>query len=297
MRKVMMAVGAVAALLGVATSATARDTTPLEPSSKWVLDYADERCTLARSFGTGDDSITLRIDSYGSWNNFNTVLTGPLLPRTLTTFGSVRVAFPGDSERRDAIYAVKGQLGTATAYTFYLYVGPNNPADKGRKLFDDERRRRDHERGKPRPEYDRQVDSITFEFDRVSRLTLHVENMAAPLAALRSCVDDLYKSWGMNAEVQKSLSREARPLPQTILQLQNHFPVSKLSGPNAYVRVRIMVDATGQAKSCIMQGENVDPTFEKAVCSNLTGRFEPALDKDGHPVESMFSNAVIFLTD
>src|SRR4051794_32693584 len=36
--------------------ALAADAIRVEPTSQWVLDYADEHCTLARAFGSGDSA-------------------------------------------------------------------------------------------------------------------------------------------------------------------------------------------------------------------------------------------------
>jgi hypothetical protein len=294
MRSVLVA--GIAALSVGSISAMARDARILEPSSKWVLDYAPERCTLARSFGSDDESMTFQIISYGDWNNFHTMISGPLVPRPVRPGGKVRIAFSGDKQKRDPIFALEGSTGTSSAASFDLYFGPFKPLPKGLRLMDHEQQQRFLELARPEPEVDKQVDSLTLELDHGTPTELHVENMAAPLAALRKCVDDLYNSWGMDAEVQRNLSRLPRPLPQTLHNVENHYPASQqLAQNNGYVRVRLLIDADGQPKSCVMQVEPVDEAFKKAVCDNLSGRFEPALDKDGHPVESMYFTAVIYL--
>ncbi|WP_277600636.1 hypothetical protein [Altericroceibacterium xinjiangense] len=35
--------------------------------------------------------------------------------------------------------------------------------------------------------------------------------------------------------------------------------------------------------------------FRKAVCTSLSGAFEPALDRDGTPVASMYHTSIIYL--
>jgi hypothetical protein len=285
------------ALIATSATASAREAQRVEPNSKWVLDYAPERCVLARAFGTGDQSVTLQIISYGDWNGFHTVLTGPLVPHPMQPGGSVRVNFPGDKQERDPVYALEGSFGTESAAAFDLYFGPNKPSTKGLRLMDHERWQLALEDDQPKPDFDRQVDTIGFELDHGFKVTLHVESMAAPLAALRKCVDDLYRSWGIDPEVQKNLSRPPRPLSTTVSKVQNHFPASELDGANGYVRVRLLVDASGQAKSCVVQAGGVDEAYQKAACDNLTGRFEPALDKNGQPVSSMYYNAVVYFIE
>ena len=196
------------------------------------------------------------------------------MPRALAAYGSVRIAFPVDSQKRDLVWALKGSTNTTSAVSFPVQFGAYNPWYKGRRLLDDDRMRLALEHDRPSPEFDRQVEGITLDFDNTAPIYLHLQNMAAPLAALRECVDDLYKSWVLDPQAQKSLSRRAKPLPTTIAELQRHYPAAQEGKQkNAYVRVRLKIDSTGQATACTMQAEPVDEAFRKAVCSHLTGAF------------------------
>lgn len=67
-------------LLAGAPAQAAREAKVLEPSSAWTLDYGDERCSLIRTFGTGDDSLKLQIDTYGSPTDFRILLAGRPVP-------------------------------------------------------------------------------------------------------------------------------------------------------------------------------------------------------------------------
>jgi TonB family protein len=211
-------------------------------------------------------------------------------------YGSVRIAFPPDTEKRDPVFVLKGTANAESAVSFDTYFGPYDPRDKGRRLIGDDRERVSLERDRPEPQFDAQINSITLNFDNAAPMTLHVENMAAPLAALRACVDDLFKSWGLDPAVQKTLSRRAKPLPLTVAELQRHYPANELGkGTNARVRVRIKIDPSGQPTSCVVETKSTDEVFRKTVCDHLKGGFEPALDKDGRAVESVFFTAVNFL--
>jgi hypothetical protein len=296
MRPRTVVAGVVAGLAATPNPAWARDPLRVEPASQWVLDYADEHCSLARTFGSGDTAATLRISSYGSWNSFETFLTGPLVPHAIAPYGSVRIAFPSDSEQRDLVWALKGTAGDTSAVSFPIYFGPYNPWYKGRQLHDEDKARLTLEQDRPYPEFDRKTDGITLDFDNAPPIYLHLQDMAAPLAALRACVDDLYKSWKLDPTVQKALSRRAKPLPLTVAEIQRHYPVAQLGKQkNGYVRVRLKLDATGQPTACAIQDEPADEAFRKATCDHLTGDFDPALDKDGHPVETVYFTSIVFL--
>jgi hypothetical protein len=72
------------------------------------------------------------------------------------------------------------------------------------------------------------------------------------------------------------------------------YPVGmQLRGLDAYVPVRLSIDASGNATNCVIQQASIDAASQ-AVCKNLVGKFEPALDKDGHPVPSIFNTGVMY---
>ena len=64
---------------------------------------------------------------------------------------------------------------------------------------------------------------------------------------------------------------------------------------NAFVPVRVMVDAEGDVSDCVVQSEGIDEAFTDAVCDGLARGYEPALDAHGSPVASVFPTSVIYL--
>ena len=88
------------------------------------------------------------------------------------------------------------------------------------------------------------------------------------------------------------------PKRSTIRRVQGWFPFTELArGTPAFVSVRVMVDSSGRVTDCIVQSEGVDESFTNAVCKGLARGYEPALDADGHPVASVYSNSVIYLSN
>jgi len=303
MRRAFISVTLLATLATGITAAWSRPPEPrrLEPTSKWVLDYANERCTLLRNFGQGDKAVLLRMDSFGSRGNFRVTLSGKDVPRSSTPDSRGSFYFPGDRDSGEA-RMLHGTLGKdqVPAVSFNLDFWPKPaPSDAQiEKLSPDKRALIGAAIETPHPEFERAVDLIGVRFGQGLRIELHTGSMGEPLAAMRTCIDDLYKSWGVDPAQQKALSALAVPLPKTVKHVQNEYPLHQLaSGANAYVPVRLMVDASGQATSCVVQSADVDADFKHAVCANLQGSFKPALDGDGKPVPSMFHTAVIYLVN
>jgi hypothetical protein len=150
---------------------------------------------------------------------------------------------------------------------------------------------------RPEPDYDATVTSLSIRV-RGTTMVLHTGSMARPLVAMRACIDDLYKSWGMDPAQQKTLFRDASPARSTVNHVKAVYPTRALfNGTNAYVPVRLAIDTSGNATSCVVQAEGVDKLFSDAVCDNLQGKFRPALDSNGNPVASMYHTSVVYLVN
>jgi len=60
-------------------SAAAPAPSILKPSSKWQVDYAYERCRLARQFGEGKQTVFLMMDRFGPTDSFRLTISGHLV--------------------------------------------------------------------------------------------------------------------------------------------------------------------------------------------------------------------------
>jgi hypothetical protein len=132
----------------------------LSPTSKWDMDYGLERCSLARQFGSGDAAALLRIDSFGYWNEFRVLITGPAVPPFNTPAGSVFVTRTGDPEAVEAP-SLQGKAGDHPAVSFSLDFAPYVSRETLKRLNKEERDKRELEMYRPYPEYDAALDAST----------------------------------------------------------------------------------------------------------------------------------------
>jgi len=288
--------GAAALVSLVSQPASAAPTqVDLDPTSKWNVDYGIEQCSLMREFGSGTAAVHLQIDSFGSWNAFRVLLTGTAVPRLRDPAGIARVRRSPDPNP-SAADTLQGSAGAVSAISFNLNFIPYLAPGDEPHLDKDAKQKWRTERSRPNPGYDATVEWISVLPSTGANIVLHTGSMAKPLAALRSCVDDLYKSWGADPAQQSTLSREPSPTEATLRAITGEYPHRALiNGTNAYVPVRLMVDAAGRANSCVVQAEGIDKDFMTAVCDHLQGKFDPALDAEGKPVASIFHTYVIYL--
>lgn len=282
------------------TTAAAAKTRVLEPTSAWTVDYGDEKCSLLRDFGPLDDGLGLRIDSYGSLSSFQLSVVGNLVPRPELKIPvrQIDFALPSDAKPRE-MSALTGMIGDHRFLQFNVVFLPveasSEPPVRARDLDREALARAAAPRAAD-PQYEATVDSLVFELRRGQELRLNTGSMAPALRALRTCVDDLRESWGLDPDEQRAIARFPYPAPKSVKEVMGDFPRDlAMRGTNGFVPLRVMVSSTGAATACVVQLTAAPEAFREAACANLGSTFEPALGADGQPVDSFYQTSVVYL--
>lgn len=254
------------------------------------MHYADDSCLLGRSFGSDKNKIFLRIEKTAPKETFGVTLIGKPLgsgdgvttPITLT-FGPGGV--PDERER--------APIGTVT-------MGERMPLVivEGTSLY-----------GKPAetlleavgrgPEAEAKFTQLLVDRKGRADFVLQLGPMDKPMAALRTCTDDLVKGWGLDPAVQNTL--QTRPVPTESPGnwiRSGDYPRTALDGgKSAIIRFRLVIDAAGRVTGCSVPSATKGEVFEKVTCELLTkrARFTPALDAAGKPVASYYVNSVTWI--
>lgn len=271
----------------------------LQPASKWVLDYAEENCRLARKFGQGDQQVTVVLDQFEPDDYFRILLVGPLARtrhQTGPAGGTLRF---GPSEAEAEFTAERGTLGKQDALII-LNAHRIAPLTKAEEKARDSARRRGVRFDATPLGSAREAAVTWFEIRKgLSRhLVLNTGPMSEPMEALRTCSWDTIRHWGLNVQQQKTLSRKVslRTKPDSWLS-SSDYPASMLgAGYQGLVTVRMIVDANGNPTTCRVQRSTQPKEFDDVVCASVrrNARFEPALDAQGKPVPSYYVVTVRF---
>lgn len=287
---------AVLAIMAATLPAHARDAVQLTPNSDWVLDYADERCSLFRTFGTGRDELHLQIDSYGTYYNYYVTLAGNGVPRSQGANGTLSYRLTPDHQMRRDLPALLGQAGNRRTISITLDFGPHLSAEAWEGLDYAQLAELRNSREGVIAAFARQVDNMEVVLGRSNVVDLQLGAMGPPLDALHQCIDDLYRHWGVDPDIQNALARKPIPLPGTVEKIIRNYPRSMVGGGmSAVVPVRLMVAADGSTSQCVVQASNVEPQFEQAVCDGLADGFEPAIDQSGNAVTALFQTSVVYI--
>lgn len=269
----------------------------LLPTSNWHLDYADERCRLAREFGDGTSKAMVFFDKYGPGESFRMVIAGEAV-KTDVTEADIAVRF-GPVETTQPLFFLGGELAGSGALVFGGEIRIAGPTASESAAIKAKRR------GDPWIDLapiapDRYAAVRYVELGKPLRRPVQLEtgSLKSGFAALDKCVDDLVASWGVDIEKHKTLSRKATPSDNPgKWVVSSDYPIKMLqAGQPAFVDFRLNVGADGKPSGCKIQATTRPKEFDDAVCQSLMRRasFLPALDSAGQPIVSWWRSRVRF---
>ena len=267
----------------------------LKPSSAWHVDYADDRCRLARQFGEGENEVVALFDRYGPDNFFRMSLTGKPM-KTWVEKAEATVQF-GPVEGPQQLYFLNGNVGDKPALVFASRVRVAGPSPAEQLAIKEREEDEWIELATIGPDREAAVKYLSIGKPLRRAVVLETGSMRAPLAALNKCIDDLVTHWGIDVERHRNLTARAKPIDFGKWVRSSDYPVKMLqSGQPAIVEFRLAVGPDGKPTSCHIQSTTRPKEFDAAVCGSLMrrARFPPAIDADGKPLTSYYRNTVRF---
>ncbi len=270
----------------LATALAAPTVLELRPSSRWNMRYQDGSCELMRQFGEGDDQIIVQFTRMEPSNSFALRLLGkPFINDG--PYQDVRVGF-GETP---AVEPLKNRLsGMAGSFAFadlgsFTFAGPVRDIRSAQTAWT--------------PEQEATVTKLTVGPHRGKVFHLQLGSMRAPMQAMRTCTDDLVRSWGYDPAVIASLLRPVAPIgnPGSWVHSSDYPSYLLRQGKLGVVRFRIDVDEAGKVTNCAILRRTGEEAFATMTCEMLMHRsqFLAALDRDGRPVKSFWISGINWL--
>ncbi len=151
----------------------------------WVANYDDDSCQLLAKFGKDKASIIARFTRFQPSDGFDLALTGESLERPGPT-SKVKLAFgPGQPERE--AFAI---VGTVSDKPLLIFNGQR--LDGWERPFG----RKDEPAPKVAPAQEAAVSALTVRLGGKRNYRLELGPMDKPMAAMRTCMDNLLTHWG-----------------------------------------------------------------------------------------------------
>lgn len=261
----------------------------LSPVTSWQLDYAEDKCRLARKFSDGTQEATLFLDQSGSEPFYTVIIISDLVKRTRGE--TISIAF-GPFEQPAVRSFIGAKFGDEREAVVMhgVTLAPKEEVEGSRgKEF------------KPiraiGAEREAAIKTITLSQGIPNEVILETGSLKEPLDAMRNCTDNLVKYLGIGGDNPRELLQEPTPIKINRWIGPSDYPVRYLERDReGVVRFRLTVDKDGKPSACHVIDSTRPAIFDDTVCHALIKRasFKPALDLDGNPVAATFSSAVRF---
>jgi TonB family protein len=285
--KHIVSFGVAVGLLGGPPAVSHAQQAPIEltPSGHWSLDYGDHACTLSRQFTSAEGDVLLQIEQYIPGHELTVILSGrPISSGRDTVSLAVEpgVSRVPENQRR-------GRNGSIPYIRFSDSLLPDPPQDlkagdavalQGYAAAEASVTRLSVGRGLIRP------------------ISINVGAMDEPLALMRSCVDDLVRSFSMDPALATVPRTPATPSVESFAsRIPANYPRAMLQRRrSARVRVVMQISPDGTVERCHAHNPEPYPEFELAACDVMTrhARYTPARDAAGIAIGGFDSMEIVY---
>ena len=274
------------------TSAASPGAISLQKVGAWQMNYDADSCHLLAKFGTGDQTVSMKITRIAPGDFFDLTLYGEAF---FSHFPRVAVAITfGDQHSSLKRGAMAGTVvGPQKLPLFFISSlridtkgeGPSPKLPIPQVL----------------PEDEAATQFITVSIGGQRTMRLETGSLGAPFKALRACTRDLVKSWGYDPDVQERLSRQPRLINDntSLLKSTDYPTLAANRGDSGALGIRLDVEETGHVSGCRVLYRSDPDLFADLTCKLLLQRVKmtPALDENGKPVKSYYVRNVSWLSD
>ena len=319
------------AVLGLSASfASAADkpVTVLDPSSQWVVDYAESNCRLIRMFGAGKDAIKLVFEQVAPRSPVTVMLVGKLHAESANNLLAFE-PLPNVAISRGQSLEVVDSSADVVFWPRRLGRGrwglvPEDVAAQMRKadpvaaeassstpsdLSAPRVRWKDRDwSAEPEAQWQAEDAAFSARADQVTALvlnpgrsgsvSLNSGGLAKPLQALEQSAADSLKDWGIDPTVEATIVTSAHPVtdPQSAFSSGDYPQAALQSLKEDNLEVWLNIDALGGIASCRVISDFATPEINDAICGMIRRkeRFVPARTKDGTAVPDYYTQAFVF---
>lgn len=267
----------------------------LRPIDDWRIDYAEDSCALFRSFGEGERLVLLEMRQYS-----------PERPDFQIIVRANGLRVPNFWRRgRSSVRLLPDEEGRTFIADEMHFPDFDEGAMFVTALWDREMYNTYANGGAIPPERFDQRHAAIIGIELTSffnkDVVLQTGSLAAPMQAMRTCLEELQSHWGIDVAAHRTLSRRVEPVDfeRWVELVQRSYPSQHLNaGRRAVLRLRLDVSAEGRPTGCHGQSRVGEEDFESTACATLIQNaiFLPALDAGGTPIASYHVMAVNYWT-
>lgn len=232
----------------------------LDPSSDWNIDFGENNCRLARTFGEGDNRHLVFFEQAGPDTDFGLTIAGPGIRQfrhIITRLGlESDEGFPQVSEMPGEVVG----FGPAAIFSRISIEDENEDAEPTSP------------RTLPQIDLDEAatIERILYGHGGFA-LSFETGGMAPAFQALNVCAADFVRAWGLDPELHSNFMSMAkwRNEKKIARRIQKKYTRSALNrGEQAILRLRAIIEVDGSVSDC----KNYDATLTERIDRMLAMR-------------------------
>lgn len=261
----------------------------LDRSTQWNVDFAPNKCRLAAAFGEGDDRHILFFEQYYPADSVGMTIAGPGLDRFRSRMKTELSFFQTqEPHRTEPFVGEVGQYGKGLIYS-------NVNVARGTDQQDDE----NHAPALELLDIDaaKRVEYVAVK-QRGREVRLTTGPLDEAFAVMNTCTTDMIGEWGLDPERHATATRLPRWTNEEKIvgRIVREYPRAALyRGEQAILRMRVIVDQTGQVEDCVIDEATTTEKLESPACRPMMdAEFEPALDSNGDAFRSFYATSIVY---
>lgn len=262
--RIISRLAASVALVAISTGSPAAE--PLQPTSKWNVDYDVAQCTAARNYGTEESPLLLILkpSPFGGIMRVLVLRKGAYskYARPIKAW----VQFDDQAEIRAGALKYGSKDRKFTIYSANLPIEEVNAHHLAKSL------------------------SLTAE--GTSR-TFKLDSVPVLLKELEKCRVDLLRMYNADGSRIRQEAMAVKPLQQ--IYSPEDYPSDAMQGENQGTSaISLLIDETGKVVDCSVNGSAGTATLDLMSCYIIQERasFKPAIGTDGKPARSLWTQRI-----
>lgn len=290
MRRALSTATALSALVaaGLAASPASAEVVGIAPSSAWNVDFAENKCRLARLFGEGENRHLVFFEQYWPGEAFGLTVAGPSYKRFRSRVSTELGFFDGqERQRSEPFTGTVADFGTGVIYSSTRLANPQgDEIDEANIRF-----------AQLDTALAAKVEYVSLK-QRGDEIRLLTGPLAEPFAVLNQCSAELVEEWGLDFEQQRSASRrpEWTNIDVVVRRIQEAYPSkARNRGEQGLMRMRVIVTHEGTVENCTIIKATEAENLDSSACRLMLGaQFSPALDAAGQPMQSYYVTSITY---
>ena len=277
----------------------------LQPSSPWIVNYADESCRLVRTFGEGKKKTVLEFESEAPGRMDLLVVGSPLerddgsdkVPGIFLPVGGKPLLGEGVKSTQTGAPAVLWSTVTLLPDSLTETLQKQDRETWRRWRLGERPSAKDLAQATMVKAARQEFASNVNELEIGSRRPIILETgpLGDAIKVFDQCGRDSLRDWGIDPDLEDKIARPVWAKDPSNWFSPNDYPAGMLrAGQQSEVKVRLLVDAAGRPTKCTSLSHFTVVEFNKVVCDIFMRRahFEPAELADGTKVPSYYVNRV-----